>query len=153
MTESFTALAWRRSIPEPNSGCWLWLGAAKKGYPFLWRGSRGQKRTIFVARKVCEERHGPIGRLFATHTCDVPLCVNPDHLIPGTNHDNIADKVKRGRASSLPGESNPNSKLTLAQVNTIRAAPFTRETARWWADKCGVHPHTVRAIHNGRGWL
>lgn len=34
----------------------------------------------------------------ARHTCDNPPCINPDHLIEGTQADNIDDAVARGRA-------------------------------------------------------
>lgn len=32
------------------------------------------------------------------HTCDVSLCVNPNHLLLGTQADNIQDCIDRGRA-------------------------------------------------------
>lgn len=35
--------------------------------------------------------------LVARHTCDNPRCVNPDHLVEGTQKDNIGDAVQRGR--------------------------------------------------------
>ena len=34
------------------------------------------------------------------HTCDNPSCVNPKHLILGTNYDNLIDMVKRNRQGS-----------------------------------------------------
>lgn len=32
--------------------------------------------------------------LLIRHMCDVSCCVNPDHLLPGTNADNGKDKVR-----------------------------------------------------------
>ena len=147
-----TALAFARSIPEPNSGCWLWLGATKHGYPFLWRGPRGERRHIFVHRQVCEEKHGPLGPLIARHTCDVPLCVNPDHVIPGTHADNVADKMGRGRHRALAGELCPRSKLTLEQVTAIRATAHIHGSGRRWARELGVLPNTIWEIRAGRTW-
>lgn len=34
---------------------------------------------------------------FSCHYCDVPRCVNPDHLFEGTPYDNMHDCIKKGR--------------------------------------------------------
>ena len=34
------------------------------------------------------------------HKCDVPHCFNPDHLIEGTQAENMADAVRRGRRNA-----------------------------------------------------
>lgn len=87
-----------RSIGEPNSGCWLWLGVMLDlGYGQLKCCSVVYKahRASYIAFK------GPIPEgLIVRHTCNVKLCVNPDHLILGTHQDNIDDAV---RASAYKG--------------------------------------------------
>lgn len=55
------------------------------------------------------------------HTCDNPTCVNPEHLVLGTQTDNMRDKVAKGRANAAKGEAIPNSVLTPAIVLELRA--------------------------------
>lgn len=69
-----------RIIPEPNSGCWIWLGPLnKKGYP-----QNARHRQMYTLHK------GPIPKgLELDHLCRVRCCVNPDHLEPVTTKVNI----------------------------------------------------------------
>lgn len=58
--------------------------------------------------------------MLVCHRCDLRCCVNPDHLFLGTNDENMADMVDKGRARAPLGRANGNSKLTEAQVRAIR---------------------------------
>jgi HNH endonuclease len=76
-------------IPEPNSGCWLWLGALDgKGYG---RAKIAKTRkNAAVHRIVYELVFGPIAaELVLDHKCRVRSCCNPEHLEPTTNKENI----------------------------------------------------------------
>ena len=54
------------------------------------------------------ERGIPAG-MVVMHTCDTPMCVNPDHLRIGTQKENMKDRDVKGRQrngnrfSRLPG--------------------------------------------------
>lgn len=39
------------------------------------------------------------------HACDVPGCVNPDHMEVGTHRENMRDMVRKGRARSPVGDA------------------------------------------------
>jgi hypothetical protein len=88
--------AWM-TVPEPNTGCLLWLGAVcKSGYGRIASSSGGS--PVLAHRIAYECAHGPIGRRHLCHRCDTPSCVNPEHLFVGTQRDNIRDMFRKGRA-------------------------------------------------------
>jgi len=100
-------------IPEPNSGCWLWLASVDKdGYGQFLYGKRAHRYSYEYYNGVI-----PAG-VCVLHKCDNPSCVNPEHLFLGTNRDNINDMVNKGR--SLSGIKNPAAKLTEDDVSNIR---------------------------------
>lgn len=78
---------WDKVIPEPNSGCWLWLGALGwNGYGRF--GIEGNNR---LAHRVAYERLIaviPVG-LEIDHLCRVRCCVNPLHMEAVTRLVNV----------------------------------------------------------------
>lgn len=88
--------------PEPNTGCHLWAGAVNAhGYGRLTVG----KTQLLAHRIAWVLRFGDIpDGLGVLHRCDLPACVNPDHLFLGSQLDNARDmaKKRRGRKGSLP---------------------------------------------------
>jgi hypothetical protein len=79
---------WSKCIPEPNSVCWLWLGAVtQQGYG---RISVGNRRCVMAYRFAFEHAVGPIPNgLDLDHLCRNGYCVNPAHLEPVTHRENM----------------------------------------------------------------
>lgn len=77
--------------------CWPWTGGRySTGYG---RMSMGRKKTG-AHRLAWAIANGPIpDGLVICHTCDNPPCCNPAHLWAGTNQDNTADRVAKGRSA------------------------------------------------------
>ena len=58
----------------------------------------GTDRKVLAHRVSWELANGPIPEnMCILHSCDTPLCVNPEHLFLGTLADNMADKERKGR--------------------------------------------------------
>lgn len=92
--------------------CWIWEGHLNPSGYGVFRTSNG----CSLAHRVSYELHiGAIPKdLHCCHSCDVPACVNPDHLWLGTNTDNQQDRITK----KLPGGG--ARKLTESQVIEIR---------------------------------
>lgn len=84
-----------RAEPIPWSGCWIWMaGLMPNGYGSACVNGK----SVNAHRAMFSAKNGPIPKgLVVRHTCDVRECVNPDHLILGTQKDNIRDMHDRGR--------------------------------------------------------
>jgi len=97
--------------------CWEWTRSKTKGYGNLAIGNGKYMPAHVAAWERANNTKRPLG-MVVRHTCDNRGCCNPEHLEIGTQHDNMQDKVKRGR--QLRGENVPTSKLTRSQVDEIR---------------------------------
>lgn len=93
-----------------ENGCWIWIGSVDKdGYGRI-RGSKNNEVYVIRAPRASYTFHiGEIGDgLMVLHHCDVPACINPQHLYLGTQAENGRDKKIRGRARTTAqfGENN-----------------------------------------------
>jgi len=95
-----------RTIPVPWSGCWLWTGglyARDYGMAFLPGGKPELAHRAMMIAQGHDLKPGDV----VCHSCDVTLCVNPDHLFIGTQAANMRDmnsKGRHGKAYVIPPE-------------------------------------------------
>lgn len=71
---------------DPTTGCWDWTGyVTPKGYGRFLRDGEQLAHRVFYKR-----RHGSIPQgAVLDHLCRNRRCVNPDHLEPVSNRENI----------------------------------------------------------------
>lgn len=75
--------------------CWIWKECKnRKGYGQV----RLLGKMLIVSRVSYRLFKGSLGKgNQVMHTCDVPSCWNPEHLILGDNSKNQRDSVAKGR--------------------------------------------------------
>lgn len=99
--------------------------------------------------------HGTYPTGVIRHTCDNPACVNLDHLVEGTQADNMWDMVekKRNRFVVHRGEKNGASKLSKKQVLRIRCLLMNGVNTHVEISKIfDISPATVSHINTRRLW-
>lgn len=137
-----------RCIPEPNTGCWLWLRSV---------GSHGYGNACLPGTRVTTAHRVsylafngeiPDGMLIQ-HSCDNRICVNPDHLSLGTDKTNAEDKMRKGRGNheGRVFPPHPTRKLTPGQVVSVRQSS---ESVAKIARRVSMDPAAIQRIRDGR---
>lgn len=132
---------WSRVNKSDPSGCWIWQG----GHTTFGYGAITHNGTVRHAHTVAYElTYGPIppGK-HCCHTCDNPGCVNPAHLFVGTNTENVADRVSKGRSAS---------QLSANDVITIRRALANGESPSAISARYNVTYATIYAVGRRINW-
>lgn len=135
---------------KKTDSCWLWAGPMDRDGYGIFRGAVAgvifsKAHRFSYALHTGDLLHG----MQALHTCDNPRCVNPSHLFSGTNADNMADKVRKGRSRAPAGEHHHGVVLTELQVKAILKDP--RPHAQISVDY-GVMPSTIGSIKQKVSW-
>ncbi len=127
----------------PNA-CWIWMGQREGSYGRFKLGNRRFQAHRFAYASAWG--HCP-PHLVVRHRCDTPLCVAPHHLELGSDTENMADKVARGR--QLVGEAVSCSLLTADKVRLIRS---DQRTAREMGNALGVGKSTIQKVRQRINW-
>lgn len=121
--------------------CLEWTGCLNSdGYPrAALNGNLNTKVHRVVKQLTTKENiEGKVVR----HTCDNPKCINPDHLLLGSNLDNIRDRVERGRTFK---------RITKEKISEIhRLISEGRLNKKEIADIVGVDPRRVSDVSLGK---
>ena len=81
-----------------DDACWKFTGSTDKDGYGKFKSHPAQRFSYYFYNYI-----DPIG-LFVCHSCDNPICVNPNHLWLGTLQDNEDDKTKKGRRPIMTGD-------------------------------------------------
>ncbi len=126
-----------------ENACWPWNSLVNingRGIFSVWREGRQFTYSAPKVSFVIYKSDDPMG-LFACHTCDNPICINPNHIFLGSVGENSADMVRKKRHKF--GETSPLSKIKEQDV---------RDARRWYSVGYGT---TEIGAHLGltRGYL
>lgn len=135
---------------QKSDGCWLWNGStASKGYGAAYISARCYPFVRIYAHRfswiLANGADIPADREIC-HRCDVPLCVNPEHLFLGTSSDNARDAFSKGRRRSCAV-----SPLTVEQRDELRRLVAAGKTQAEVGRLFGIHQTTVSFhVHHER---
>lgn len=142
--ERFLATVDKRGPDE----CWPWTGTINAyGYGrFAF-----ENRTVTAHRAAFFVEHGRWPEPQCCHDCDSRPCCNPAHLWEGTNAENTADKVAKGRQARQLGERHSGAKLTETEAASLLSLRGTMTQAKAGA-LFGIGPQQVSRIWRGVRW-
>jgi hypothetical protein len=170
---------WAKVEVKGPQDCWLWTaGYDHWGYGRFKPTGREAEHAHRTAYRFLS---GPIPEgLFVCHRCDNPPCVNPAHLFLGTNAENVADMMTKGRNATAAngrhlsvrhperlargdrtymrqhpearrGERNPMAKITDAQFVDIQRLLLAGVTQTEAARRYGVDQSAIsKRLRNAR---
>lgn len=129
-------------------GCWEWNGArTSAGYGM----KRINKKNYYTHRLAYSWANDGIPEdMCVLHKCDNPPCCNPDHLFLGTDADNMADKVAKGR--QIRGDQVDRAVLTSGDVRVFRELLDEGLDKKYLCEFFNVKRQTLNDIIFGRTW-
>lgn len=135
-TDKLAQRFWSKVDRRDADMCWIWTGGVgRSGYGLFWDGDkvRTASRMAYLFAK------SDPGNLQVHHTCDNPLCCNPDHLWAGTHTENMRDMISKGR-------NKVKRSVTEQQRENVRRYRQDGMSIAEIVRKSGLNIKTVKAI-------
>ena len=120
--------------------CILWP-FGRDGYGYGCVTNNGKKDRAHRAQWERAHKKSVPDGMVVRHSCDCQTCINPDHLILGTQADNIRDQAEHGRKAM--GSTKGGAKLTESIVSSAREKAAQGTSIANLAAEYGVHPGTM----------
>jgi len=145
---------------DQKTKCWNWLGAlTPQGYGVIYGEMLdGTRLGRTLAHRVSWMLHkGPIPKgegahgTVVMHKCDNPTCVNPDHLMLGTQADNVKDMIVKGRKVSGTPSGVKHWLSSFKDQADIDLICSTVGKTKELAEKYGVDVCTIKRIRRRNG--
>lgn len=136
------------------TNCWEWTGSNngngkdKRGMAFI----NGKSIQVHALSAAIFLGHSKNSRENILHICDNPICFNPDHLIIGTQKENVLDSFDKGRRIKRQGELNGRSKLKEQDVKKIIELRKSGLTYSVIAKDFNITISTAHRICTRGGW-
>lgn len=147
MDDSAINRFWDRVDIRDEGDCWLWTGSTSgSGYGQIqidrkrWETHR---LSLFIAGFDID---GKVVR----HSCDTKRCVNPRHLTPGTQLENVQDAMERGITPT--GSRVGTAKLKESDIPVIRERLRLGETLKAIGLDYNVTHTVISLIKQGKTW-
>lgn len=133
-----------------TTGCWIWTGnTSASGRAVITLGQRMHHAARFAYVALGNK---PIGSMYACHSCDNILCVNPEHIWLGTAAENSQDMVRKGRQRDQRGVKHNLTTLNDDTVRAIRKELKEGKSIALVSRMFGVSRNCVFAIKHYRTW-
>lgn len=135
---------WAKVDVRRPGECWPWKAASNEhGYGLIRVNG-----SIMKAHRLALELSDGVHRTSAEkvrHNCDNPPCCNPAHLSAGSQAENVADMVSRGRQRGIE-----HSILSASDRSEMLAALGEGESQAAVARRFGISPSYVSMIAAGK---
>ena len=149
LPEDIDSRFWSKVNILESDSCWEWTDHVDSGNYGRFKINGKSWKASRVAWTLINGEIPAEGKNCVCHSCDNPICVNPNHLFLGSIADNNLDRDKKGRVAS--GERQARSKLTLDDVENIRSNKMNL-TQTELGDIFEVKQNTISSVINKVNW-
>lgn len=144
-TKSFEERLERHIERIPESGCWIWTGSTLSNGYGKFRDADMKSSLAHRATYAYYKGQIDSGK-YICHTCDIPSCVNPNHLFAGTPTENQQDSKSKGRMKKV------TFKLDRKTVNEILKYIKLGHSQKEIAYMFSISQSMVSMIKTGKAW-